>query len=383
MDHQSQAKQARKESVTGFCKAYIEGSNGAVFQAKIRDLKANMGVSGGEAERGSIPTPLPGGVEPLVDVHRLDYHLPITKQPMFESVRDWELRDVRPHGKPLRGWQHWSFPQFDSEIGIWKIKGRRRRHKILDDDGNTTGWDWGDWTSIRITGPRVYCTVEECMTPNVIEHRIGAAVWEVRRHLCKTYGFDFAIDMRMRVNQKNEAGALRYDPELAKQIKQHSKSNPEMLKLAPGITADGSHDLLKEGILHLDCEDVRQAAMQANPVAAIEYLRLQLQQQTDAFEEVANSSIETIEEQSVRAAGDIRNNFESSMELLVERMMNSFEERFQAHIQQFFELNQTRVNRAIERFERRLRGLNPQNSEGQMTLFDTYGANDENEGLID
>ena len=200
------------------------------------------------------------------------------------------------------------------------------------------------------------------MTPNVIEHRIGSAVWEVRKHLCKTYGFDFAIDMRMRVNQPNEAGALRYDPELAEQIKQHRRTNPEMLKLADGITADGSHDLLDEGAVHLDCEDIRQAAMQANPVATIEFMRLQMQQQTDQFEEVANSSIETIEEQSVRAAQDIRDMLTNSMQTMIEQMMNTFEVRFQEHLQQFFEHNQTRVNRAIERFEARLRGMNPEGS---------------------
>ena len=187
--------------------------------------------------------------------------------------------------------------------------------------------------------------------------------------------------MRMRVNQPNEAGALRYDPKLAEEIIQHRRSNPEMLKLTEGITADGSHDLLKEGVVHLDCEDVRQAAMQANPVATIEFLRLQMQQQSDQFEEVANSSIETIEEQSVRAAADIRDNFQNTMQNLVEQMMNTFEERFQAHLQQFFETNQTRVNRAIERFEARLRGMNPEAPEGQMTLFDWTDEDDENDGL--
>ena len=187
--------------------------------------------------------------------------------------------------------------------------------------------------------------------------------------------------MRMRVNQPNEAGALRYGPKLAEEIIQHRRSNPEMLKLTEGITADGSHDLLKEGVVHLDCEDVRQAAMQANPVATIEFLRLQMQQQSDQFEEVANSSIETIEEQSVRAAADIRDNFQNTMQNLVEQMMNTFEERFQAHLQQFFETNQTRVNRAIERFEARLRGMNPEAPEGQMTLFDWTDEDDENDGL--
>ena len=381
MDHQQQAKQARKESVTGFCKAYIAGPNAAVLQAKIRDLKANMGVSREGAERASVVTPLPGGVEPLVDVHRLDYHLPVTKQPQEKSLAAWKTLGAEPHGKPLRGWQHWSFPSFESEIGTWKVKARRRRVKVEDENGEITGYEWGDFTSFRITGPRVYCTIEECMTPNVIEHRIGSAVWEVRKHLCKTYGFDFAIDMRMRVNQPNEAGALRYDPELAEQIKQHRRTNPEMLKLADGITADGSHDLLDEGAVHLDCEDIRQAAMQANPVATIEFMRLQMQQQTDQFEEVANSSIETIEEQSVRAAQDIRDMLTNSMQTMIEQMMNTFEVRFQEHLQQFFEHNQTRVNRAIERFEARLRGMNPEAPEGQMTLFDWRPEDDENDGL--
>ena len=65
----------------------------------------------------------------------------------------------------------------------------------------------------------------------------------------------------------------------------------------------------------------------------------------------------------------------------VHQMKTGLATKFQEHLQQFFEHNQTRVNRAIERFEARLRGMNPEAPEGQMTLFDWRPEDDENDGL--
>ena len=46
------------------------------------------------------------------------------------------------------------------------------------------------------------------------------------------------------------------------------------------------------------------------------------------------------------------------------------QQNFNAWLDNFATQQQERVDRAIERFERRLRGLNPERPEGQMTLFE-------------
>ena len=51
-------------------------------------------------------------------------------------------------------------------------------------------------------------------------------------------------------------------------------------------------------------------------------------------------------------------------------MHNTFEERFNEHLEEFFAAQQLRVNRVIERFEARLRGQRVVNEEGQMVLTD-------------
>ena len=57
---------------------------------------------------------------------------------------------------------------------------------------------------------------------------------------------------------------------------------------------------------------------------------------------------------------------------LVERMHNTFEERFNKHLEEFFEAQQLRANRALERFEARLRGQRITREEGQMAITDFF-----------
>ena len=136
------------------------------------------------------------------------------------------------------------------------------------------------------------------------------------------------------------------------------------------ITADGSHDLLSSGFVHLDAKTTEQAAMQANPVMVMDTIHAKLTEMAENTAKIANESIETIEEQGVSATNRIAGNIESEMLNLVERMHNTFEERFNEHLEEFFAAQQLRVNRVIERFEARLRGQRVVNEEGQMVLTD-------------
>ena len=84
-----------------------------------------------------------------------------------------------------------------------------------------------------------------------------------------------------------------------------------MLELAEGITADGSHDLLKDGV-HLDCETPSQAAFQANPVNAINHL-MKEEACDGGNDRVADESVQTIEEHAVKGSESIQAQFENHM----------------------------------------------------------------------
>ena len=192
--------------------------------------------------------------------------------------------------------------------------------------------------------------------------------------LSKTYGWGLGLP-----NQKNsqlfEAGVLRYDPKLAELVKKRRKSGEtRMMPMNEDgtITADGSHDLLDEGFVHLDAETSEQAAMQANPVLVMDTLFSKMNEMADSTAKIANESIETIEETGVNATNRIAENIQTDMMNLTERMHNTFEERFNEHLERFFEVQQLRVNRAIERFEARLRGQRVTREEGQMSITEFF-----------
>jgi hypothetical protein len=240
--------------------------------------------------------------------------------------------------------------------------------------------EWGEFclpNPVRITLPgRHWVTVEEAMDESTLKARIADAIWHVIAQVQRTYGFALGLPSS-KTSQVYEAGALRYDPELAQQLKDaRTASGKGMLEVTEGITADGSHDLLKDGFVHLDCETPQQAAMQANPPAVLNMLLKEAVDSMEQMRKVADETIVTIEEQAVRSSDSIINQFETHMENMVERMMNTFDERFNAHMEQFFAAQQDRVNRSIERFQARLEGVNPDAPDNQMLLWD-FVADDE------
>jgi hypothetical protein len=403
-------QQVRDGSVTGTHKAYIEGPHGALAQKKIHEMKANTGVSGAEpaanARPPTEPTPLPAGVEPVVDLHRLDFLIPLERdtdgnpiQPLERTIEQWRQSGVAPkvgqrQGFALMGrhnhrsnWGWWEVPEpMETGIGNFKVHLKRRWNSIRNNEDEEIGIEWGEWSpTVRITGPRIYCTIEETLNPQGTEGQVGTAVWDVAAELSRQYGFRFGL-AHARTAQPYEWGALRYDPELAQRVRQHRRANPEMLRVAEGITADGSHDLLNEGFVHLDCEEPQQAAMQANPIQTLDHMMRRVDEMTQQFQAMTDNSMVAIEEHAVRATDNISNELEGQLGTIVVQLQNSMQqtlealnERFDIWLQEFAGNQQDRVNRAIERFERRLRGLQPEDIEGQMTLFD-FDEND-NEDL--
>ena len=373
IEHQKEMEQVREGSVSLRFKPYKPGPRAKEMDATIHKLQSQMGVH----RKTPLWSPLPGGVEPRIDIHRLDWNLPINNdaprggQPHERSIESWARMGVVTSGKEIRGWIHFAAPDIESAIGPWRV--RFRRKVSTDEDGKPVFGEFCTPHPVRITLPnRMIVTPEEAMDSSSIKKRIADSLFHVMAELSKTYGWGLGLP-----NQKNsqlfEAGVLRYDPKLAELVKKRRKSGePRMLPIADGITIDGSHDLLDEGFVHLDTETTEQAAMQASPVLVMDTLFKQMTEMAETNAKIANESIETIEETGVNATNRIAENIQTDMMNLTERMHNTFEERFNEHLERFFEVQQLRVNRAIERFEARLRGQKITREEGQMSITEFF-----------
>ena len=382
-DHTKRIEATSKRSVSGFSKAYIRGPRGREADITLSRIKAQVGVrAGAEAKPEYRTQPLPGGIAAMIDIHRIDINLPANLGapnkglPTHERTEaGWARIGVTP-GKLVRGWALWSAPQIDSDIGKWNVYFRRRGKIIKNEEGEDMGLVWGEFclpNPVRITLPdRFWVTVEEAMSNETIQSRVADAIWQVSREIQKTYGFNLGIPSS-KTSQVFEAGTLRSDPELAQRLKEEREASGKgMLELADGITADGSHELLKDGFVHLDCETPQQAAMQANPTKVLDHLLKESLESMEQMRRVAEETVVTIEEHAVKSSDSITGKFENHMENLVERMMNTFEEKFNAHMEQFFTAQQDRVNRAIERFQARLEGVDPEVPETQQLLWDFF-----------
>ncbi len=378
IDHQKEMEQVRPGSVSLRFKAYKKGPRSKEMEQTIHKLQSQMGVH----RDTPLWSALPGGVEPRIDIHRIDWNLPINTegprggQPHEQSLESWARMGVVPSGKEIRGWIYFAAPDIESAIGPWRVRFRRKVSK--DEDGNPVYGKFCAPHPVRITLPNRYIiTPEEAMDSSEIKKRISDALFHVMSELSKKYGWSLGLP-KQKNSQMFEAGVLRYDPKLAELVKKRRKSGePRMLPVADGLTIDGSHDLLDEGIVHLDAETTEQAAMQAQPVLVMDHIFKQMTEMAETNAKIANESIETIEETGVNATNRIAENIQSDMMNLVERMHNTFEERFNQHLEEFFEAQQLRVNRAIERFEARLRGQRITNDEGQMSITDFFDT-DEN-----
>ena len=387
--------QVKNGSVTGAHKAYIPGPKSQVAQERIKHLISSMGVSG-TASTAKPPeaSRLPAGVEPTIDLHRLDFQVKLIpapqggyKQPVERSMDDWEQRGLKPkpgrrQGFSLMGrpehrsnWGHWEWEPIETDLGTFKVHFKRRWRSICDEDNQELGIDWEDWSpTVRITGPRVHLTVQEALTLDNPEGPVGSEVVKIVSKITSELGFTLGLPMH---RQKPEYGVLIHDPELAKTIEERRKTNPKMLEVADRITADGSHDLLKEGFVHLDCETPEQAAAQAAPIAAIDHTMNRMTDMMETFRAMTDNSMEAIEEHAVRATDNISGQLENQLGTIVQQLQYSMEEsivrmqqRFNEWLDQFAQQQQERINRVIVRFEERLRGNADELREGQQTLFD-------------
>ena len=158
--------------------------------------------------------------------------------------------------------------------------------------------------------------------------------------------------------------------------------------MADGITADGSHDLLKDNIVHLDAKTGKQAAMQANPVMTLDSLMKIVEGVGENVGQLASEQIEIIEENAVNTTTRIADNMQTQLLNLIEKMNNTYEEmitreeerrlreeeRRNAVWNDTFEADRAsfaeRMGRAITRFEQSLQGRGITIEDGQMILSD-------------
>lgn len=360
--HNKRIEATSKRSVTGFSKAYVKGPRSNEADEFVKAIQGQVGVRAG-------PT-LPGGATPMIDIHRVDLNLPALDGGLPSdsnmSLPSWDA--VTYPEKLIRGWAHVKGEPIETSVGAWNVYFRRKG--AYNDDGSI---EWGAFclpNPVRITLPdRWWVSAEECMDEDSVYKKLNQGIFEVSNQIQKKYGFKLGLP-KQKTSQLFEAGALRYDPQLAKQVKDfRTASGKGMMPMADGITADGSHELLKDGFVHLDCESPLQAAMQTHPVAVLDHMMKETKESMDSFRKVAEETIVTIEEQAVRSSDSIQGNFEAQMGNLIEQMMNSFNERFENHLQRFFDNQNQRAQRIMQEFQDRLQGIEPENPESQTDLF--------------
>ncbi|MBU03337.1 MAG: hypothetical protein CME55_08595 [Halieaceae bacterium] len=360
--HNKRIEATSNKSVTGYSKAYVKGPRSAEADIQVRRVANQEGV---RAE----PT-LPGGAKPMIDIHRVDLNLPALDNGLPTSVHmqmdSWKR--VEHPEKLIRGWAHVKGEPVETSVGPWNVYFRRKGEYL--EDGSIK---WGEFclpNPVRITLPeRWWISPDECLDEDSVYQKLNAGIFEVSTAIQKKYGFKLGLP-KQKTSQLFEAGALRYDPELAKQVKDYRTSSGKgMMPIADGITADGSHDLLKDGFVHLDCETPLQAAMQTHPTKVLDHLLKEGMESMEQMRKVAEETVVTIEEQAVKSSDSIQNNFENHMATMVERMMNSFNEQFENHLQRFFDRQNQRAERIMREFQDRLQGVDPALPETQTDLF--------------
>jgi len=398
LEHDKQLQQVSKGSATGKCNAYVQGPNSKVLENKIRENQSSEGVAGGaEARTGADKAiddmerladewqinRLPGGRDPYIDVHRIDYTLKVV------SIIDKNLfkrrveRDFAPPKVMMRGnWGTWGPLEIptgtEGELG-WNAYINRQFTK----EDNEVEW-LPNATSVRLTLPkRIWITPEQARIDGLAKSLINNGLWECINHLGKEYGIQFGLPKE---RQSEEYGVLWYDPEgLAKEVREKG-----IVQIAEGIHADDSHGLASEGIVHIDTDSAVKAADVANPLAAFAGGMKGMREFFDNAQTILDETTVMMEERLLDSADRLAQINQDSLGVVVDQMANSWQGKMDAFIvtqetlweaerDTFFKKQRKAFDKIVEHFQEKYGKIFKERGEGQSVIEDWLAFERENQ----
>ena len=389
LKHDDQIKQVAKGSATGKCNAYVQGPNAKVIEEAIRKNTSSEGVRGEAGARSGADKAiddmdkladewqinrLPGGRDPFIDVHRIDYTLKVVKiidEGLFKRRVE---RDFAAPKTTMRGnWGTWGPVEIptgaEGELG-WNAYINRQFTKK---DGVI---EWlPNATSVRLTLPkRIWITPEQARIDGLAKSLINNGLWECINHMGKKYGIQFGLPKE---RQSEEYGVLWYDPEgLAKEVQEKG-----VVHIAEGIHADDSHGLASEGIVHIDTDSPIKAADVANPLAAFAGGMKGMREFFDNAQTILDETTVMMEERLLDSADRLAEINQGHVGIVVDQMANSWQEKMDVFIttqeklwakerETFFVKQRKSFDKIVEHFQEKYGKIFKERAEGQSMLED-------------
>jgi predicted transcriptional regulator len=397
LEHNKQLKQVAKGSATGKCNAYVQGPNSKLLEDKIRENKTSEGgARGAEARSGADDAidnmdrladewqinRLPGGRDPYIDVHRIDYTLRvvgIVNEELFS--RKVGIDFAEPKTLMRGNWGTWGPLEIatgaEGELG-WNAYINRQFTK----KGDELNW-LANATSVRLTLPkRIWITPEQARIEGLAKSLINNGLWECINYLGKEYGIQFGLPKE---RQSEEYGVLWNDPSLAKRVKDEG-----VVHIADGIHADDSHGLASEGIVHIDTDSPVKAADVANPLAAFAGGMKGMREFFDNAQTILNETTVMMEERLLDSADRLAQINQDHVGIVVEQMSNSWQDKMDGFIKSqediwakerdtFFEKQRKAFDKIVEHFQEKYGRIFQERAEGQSVLEDWIAFEKDNQ----
>jgi len=397
LEHNKQLDQVAKGSATGKCNAYVKGTNSELLESKIRESKASEGGARGAGARTGADDAidnmdrladewqinrLPGGRDPYIDVHRIDYTLRVVGIVNEELFSRKVAKDFAEPKTLMRGnWGTWGPLEIatgaEGELG-WNAYINRQFTK----KENELEW-LASATSVRLTLPkRIWITPEQARIEGLAKSLINNGLWECINHLGKEYGIQFGLPKE---RQSEEYGVLWNDPSLAKRVKEEG-----VVHIADGIHADDSHGLVSEGIVHIDTDSPVKAADVANPLAAFAGGMKGMREFFDNAQTILNETTVMMEERLLESSDRLAEINQDQVGIVVDQMANSWQGKMDHFIKTqetlwakerdtFFDKQRKAFDKIVEHFQEKYGKIFKERSEGQSVIEDWITFEKENQ----
>ena len=397
LEHNKQLDQVAKGSATGKCKAYVKGPNSELLEGKIKESKSSEGGARGAGARTGADDAidnmdrladewqinrLPGGRDPYIDVHRIDYTLRVVGIVNKELFSRKVANDFAEPKTLMRGnWGTWGPLEIatgaEGELG-WNAYINRQFTK----KENELQW-LASATSVRLTLPkRIWITPEQARIEGLAKSLINNGLWECINHLGKEYGIQFGLPKE---RQSEEYGVLWNDPSLAKRVKEEG-----VVHIADGIHADDSHGLVSEGIVHIDTDSPVKAADVANPLAAFAGGMKGMREFFDNAQTILNETTVMMEERLLESSDRLAEINQDQVGIVVDQMANSWQGKMDEFIKTqetlwakerdtFFDKQRKAFDKIVEHFQEKYGKIFKERSKGQSVIEDWIAFEKENQ----